>query len=556
MGKKRAISFDPNFKNRGKGRRRGKVSLNTDDTEITGSVTFYGSPEIPEGGYIITSDSNTRLGVSTNSATPIFWTATDDTIVSIVNGLPGNNSTFTTSAQAFDYLADNDYLVLSQNTSDTTTDGLVLELDASKKSSYAGTGNDWYDISGNGHKATLNNGPTLISGSYISFDGVNDYAPFTSEYSFSTGDNDYTFEVLFKMRTLPTAQYGANGHIWGGENGNDVVMYLNPASGGTSRGIMVHDDSRYNTGHMTTGGFEADTWAHWVAVGDSTNDTITHYINGKLDRENGPMLSTQTNRTWGGTRFAYDTRWGTYSTLDLAVARQYNRQLTAEEVAQNFYKGKCATSNLEIYYDADNLVSTQDEAKWYDISGNGRDATKTGSPTLTTLGGAKCWNFTSTNQYFDYNNNFTNLTACTLEAWIYPAASEVSSGDRGTIIQGNIYMSWNKSNRRLSSYWYSTNNRGYHEPSLQMDREEWYHLITIWNGSQLLQYIDGELVKTTSTTISTSGDNGYINRVRIGMESSGRQFAGGIGMIKVYSGALTTTEVFDNFNSYRARFRK
>lgn len=556
MGRKRAISFDPNFKNRGKGRRRGKVSLNTDDTEITGSVTFYGSPEIPEGGYIITSDSNTKLGISTSTATPIFWTATDDTIVNIVNGLPGNNSTFTTSAQAFDYLADNDYLVISQNTSDTTTDGLILELDASKKSSYAGSGNDWYDISGNNHKATLNNGPTLVSGSYISFDGVNDYAPFTSEYSFTTGDNDYTFEVLFKMRTLPTATYGANGHIWGGENGNDVVMYLNPASGGVSRGIMVHDDSRYNTGHMTTGGFEADTWAHWVAVGDSTNNTITHYINGKLDREDGPMLSSQQNRTWGGTRFAYDTRWGTYSTLDLAIARQYNRQLTAEEVAQNFYKGKCATNNLEIYYDADNLVSTQDETKWYDISGNGRDATKSGSPTLTTLGGAKCWNFTSTGQYFDYNNSFSNLTACTLEAWIYPAASEVSSGDRGTIIQGNIYMSWNKSNRRLSSYWYSTNNRGYHEPSLQMNREEWYHLTTVWTGTQLLQYIDGNLEKTTNTTLSSAGSNGYINRIRIAQESSGRQFAGGIAMVKVYTGALTAGEIFDNFNSYRARFRK
>jgi len=548
---RRPVAFDPNNLNRNKGRRRGKVSVDVDSTNLTGSLTFYSPPEPPQGGYIIVSDSNTAKGIAVGSAKPVFWTATDATIVSIVNGLPGNNSTFTTSAQAFDYLADNDYLVLSQNISDTVTNGLVLELDASKKSSYAGSGNDWYDISENNHKATLNNGPTFNSDGYISFDGTNDYAPFTSEYSFTTGDNDYTFEVLFKMRTLPTSQYGANGHIWGGENGNDVVMYLNPASGGVSRGIMVHDDSRYDTGHMTTGGFEADTWAHWVAVGDSTNNTITHYINGKLDREDGPMVSSQIDRTWGGTRFAYDARWGTYSTLDLAIARQYNRQLTAEEVAQNFYKGKCVTNNLKLYLDADNLVSTQDKSKWYDISGNGYHATKYGSPNLTTLGGAKCWELDSVGDYFDINNSFSGLSACTLEAWIYPAASELSAGDRGTIIQGYIYMSWNKSNRRLSSYWYSTDNQGYHEPTLQMNREEWHHLVTVWTGTQLLQYINGNLEKTTNTTITNS--SGTMSG-RIGRESDGRQFAGGIAMIKVYTDALTEKEVFDNYNSYKGRF--
>jgi len=548
---RRPVAFDPNNLNRNKGRRRGKVSVDVDSTNLTGSLTFYSPPEPPQGGYIIVSDSNTAKGIAVGSAKPVFWTATDATIVSIVNGLPGNNSTFTTSAQAFDYLADNDYLVLSQNISDTVTNGLVLELDASKKSSYAGSGNDWYDISENNHKATLNNGPTFNSDGYISFDGTNDYAPFTSEYSFTTGDNDYTFEVLFKMRTLPTSQYGANGHIWGGENGNDVVMYLNPASGGVSRGIMVHDDSRYDTGHMTTEGFEADTWAHWVAVGDSTNNTITHYINGKLDREDGPMVSSQIDRTWGGTRFAYDARWGTYSTLDLAIARQYNRQLTAEEVAQNFYKGKCVTNNLKLYLDADNLVSTQDKSKWYDISGNGYHATKYGSPNLTTLGGAKCWELDSVGDYFDINNSFSGLSACTLEAWIYPAASELSAGDRGTIIQGYIYMSWNKSNRRLSSYWYSTDNQGYHEPTLQMNREEWHHLVTVWTGTQLLQYINGNLEKTTNTTITNS--SGTMSG-RIGRESDGRQFAGGIAMIKVYTDALTEKEVFDNYNSYKGRF--
>ena len=218
------------------------------------------------------------------------------------------------------------------------TDGLILSLDAGSKKSYPGSGTTWYDLSGNAHNTTLNNGPTFDSESYISFDGVNDYGSFSTEYAFSTGNGvDYSFEVWFKMRTLPTAQYGANGHIWGGEIGNDLVLYLNPASSGVSRGIMVYDDSRYNTAHMTTGGFTANTWAQWVVTGNGTNNTITHYINGVLDKSaTGVYTSSAYVKPWGGTRFAYDSRHGTYSTLDLAVARQYNRQLSAEEVFQNY----------------------------------------------------------------------------------------------------------------------------------------------------------------------------------------------------------------------------
>ena len=218
------------------------------------------------------------------------------------------------------------------------TDGLVLALDAASPKSYPGTGTTWYGLTENENQATLNNGPTLEDSNYISFDGTNDYANFTTEYAFTTGNGTmFSFEIWFQMRTLPTAQYAANGHIWGGENGNDLVIYLNPVSGGISRGIMVYDDSRYNTAMMTTGGFAANTWYQWVITGNGTNNTVTHYINGELDR--GPTTvspSSQFIRPWGGTRFAYDSRWNSYSTLNLAVARQYMKELTAAEVAQNF----------------------------------------------------------------------------------------------------------------------------------------------------------------------------------------------------------------------------
>lgn len=217
------------------------------------------------------------------------------------------------------------------------TNGLVLYLDAANIKSYPGSGTTWKDLSGNGYNSNLINGPSFES-NFISFDGINDYGSFPTEYSFTTGNGtDYSFEIWFKMRTLPTLQYGPNGHIWGGENGNDVVIYLNPALGGISKGVMVYDDTRYNASMTTTGGFSANTWSQWVITGNGTNNTVTHYINGELDRgPTGVLPTTQYVRPWSGTRIAYDVRWGTYSTLDLSAIRQYNRELTPIEVSQNY----------------------------------------------------------------------------------------------------------------------------------------------------------------------------------------------------------------------------
>ena len=51
-----------------------------------------------------------------------------------------------------------------------STDGLILHLDAANVNSYDGTGNTWYDLSGNGNDATLI-GPEYNTDGYFEFDG-------------------------------------------------------------------------------------------------------------------------------------------------------------------------------------------------------------------------------------------------------------------------------------------------------------------------------------------------------------------------------------------------
>ena len=223
------------------------------------------------------------------------------------------------------------------------TDGLILNLDAANTKSYPGSGTTWTDLTGNGYNATLVNSPTHNTNiGYISFNGTNQYANHTVP-QLTTGTDSFTFEVWFKMRTLPTAEYETNGHIWGGENGNDVVMYVNPASSGESKLNLVYDDSRYYAtnastyGHFTAGTITADTWTHWVCQGRASDNTIAHYLNGSLDRTFTAVYAGQEVKPRNAdAMIAYDSRYEKYSTLDCAVIKEYNRILTANEVAQNY----------------------------------------------------------------------------------------------------------------------------------------------------------------------------------------------------------------------------
>ena len=206
------------------------------------------------------------------------------------------------------------------------------------------------------------------------------------------------------------------------------------------------------------------------------------------------------------------------------------------------------------------------ETGWKNLVDGGGVRTNTifGSPDITTLGGVRTWRFADTTQYFEANllgaNNQPYLDA-TVEAWIYPE-DEVSAGDRGTIarINGNqsLYMSWNKTNRKLSTYWYSHATNGYHETGAAMDRDKWHHVCSVHRYSQDLcdQYTDGVKTVASGTQADSTvyGAESTGQAVEVGMESSGRQFSGGICILRVYNVALTDEEVFGNYNAMKYRF--
>jgi hypothetical protein len=213
---------------------------------------------------------------------------------------------------------------------------------------------------------------------------------------------------------------------------------------------------------------------------------------------------------------------------------------------------------LILYLDATNPKSYPGSGStWFDLSGKNNHMTNNGSTTTTTFGGTTAFNFDANGKFFSGTlSGVMPSTNATLEVWIYPGASEVQADDRGCIIllsgTSGIYMSWNKSNQKLSNYWYDHSPEGYHETTSASSRGTWSHWCSVWNYSEgkINQWVNG--TKTTANTIGTSSSG---SSLLIGREGSSRQFSGGLAVVKIYNNALSDDKVLQNFNALRGRFR-
>lgn len=227
--------------------------------------------------------------------------------------------------------------------------------------------------------------------------------------------------------------------------------------------------------------------------------------------------------------------------------------------ASGIFTKAIVDEGLVLYYDAANYYSYPGSGTtWYNMIGSGSDLSLLGSLTTATIGGRTAMNFDVSGKVA--TNSSVSATfgtkSATFEVWLYPATSELTSGDRGTVILINggsaQYMSWEKSSGLMSSYWYNHTPEGYHETVGSTTRGTWNHWVASWdyNSGRIFQYKNG----VTSGNAATQGDATPGQSLIIGRESEGRQFSGGIAVIRIYKRALSPDEVFQNFIAEKSRF--
>jgi hypothetical protein len=207
------------------------------------------------------------------------------------------------------------------------TNGLVLNLDASRTSSYPNSGTTWTDISGNSNNGTLVNGVgyTASNEGTMTFDGVNDYVSVTDSASLRFGTGGYTISLWVKPSSF----------------GNPKVLIQ---KGSALGGWQIY----YDTGgylHFTqqfvidigTIQFSTNQWKNIVLTSNGGTDrNISMYVNGTSTGTYTCTANQNYNLTSTLTIGADGVGNNYYLNGNIQNVLMYNRKLNSTEVTQNF----------------------------------------------------------------------------------------------------------------------------------------------------------------------------------------------------------------------------
>jgi len=202
---------------------------------------------------------------------------------------------------------------IAYNTS-LVTDGLIVYVDAANPRSYSGTGNTWYDLSGNNNHMTLVNGVAYSTnnGGVMQTDGTNDYivlSPFNQVTTNHTIMAAVRYSGATRGRIITSF---SNNWLLGHWNNQNPVYY--------AEGWMVGPGVASNTNWQITTGVE-----------NYSSDVWSMYINGSLSVSNSNGSQGPNGLCLGA--------WlgsGEYSTAEISFLMFYNRLLTADEIKQNY----------------------------------------------------------------------------------------------------------------------------------------------------------------------------------------------------------------------------
>jgi len=205
------------------------------------------------------------------------------------------------------------------------------------------------------------------------------------------------------------------------------------------------------------------------------------------------------------------------------------------------------TTGLLLYQDAANSGSYPGSGTaWYDLSGNGNNATLVNGPTFETSNGGSIF-FNGSNYATMPNGLLTGTGNFTVSQWIKADASEVGGATFGNYPAGNLEIFYGN----LYMGMWLANNTTYVSAPVPFTTN-WVNITAMRSGTATYFYTNGVLQKIGSS----SADIGTASAAfRLGTNTiSTEQFTGNISATQVYSRALSDAEIIQNFNALIGRF--
>ena len=225
------------------------------------------------------------------------------------------------------------------------------------------------------------------------------------------------------------------------------------------------------------------------------------------------------------------------------------------------YNPKIVTSGLVIYYDSANYKSyIGSGSSWTDLTKSKINSTLYNSPSYSN--GKLTFTKVST-QYAETNVSLSSYSTWTAEGWVYFNSIPVSGTDVSAIVTG-LFDGVNKVNFTLgvtgvpadgliragffNGVWRHTSG---HQPVIN----RWYQYVGTYDGSTISLYVNGILF--TSMSYSGTPQSGGAMRIARRWDSaatSANFIDGIIPIARLYNRALSSNEVFQNYNATKGRF--
>ena len=211
-----------------------------------------------------------------------------------------------------------------------------------------------------------------------------------------------------------------------------------------------------------------------------------------------------------------------------------------------------ATDGLVFQLDAGNTRSYSGSGNTaYDLSGSGNTSVLTNGPTYSSsnLGS---FVLDGTNDYIEVNSNANLLSKTEYTKFVFFYATSLSTSNN--LISGGV------SGENHAFWTYGTNklNAGHNTiwnqvvGSTSLSANVWYcGAVTFSNVTGWKLYLNGVLDGSNSNT-TTFNNNGEL---RLGAFANANCFTGRIALALVYNRALSATEILQNYNATKGRYK-
>ena len=190
---------------------------------------------------------------------------------------------------------------------------------------------------------------------------------------------------------------------------------------------------------------------------------------------------------------------------------------------------------------------------WKDISGQGNDATANNAPVFVNQNGGY-WNFAATNQYFSYDlysgfdNAYVQSIDVSVEVWVRIGSLTPCCGG---------YWAFGTAQFELAPSSSTTNVYVVGSPwgpvSGGTNTDQWYcYTVTHAAGTTYKIYVDGVLNSSHTLSANTQFTTGV---GAFGTNNNSSYLEGDIAVVRMYNRVLTASEVKQNYDSTKVRFR-